>query len=746
MRFSRLSWTVVLLMASSPLHAQFGGSPSYPFLHPSNPASFGQLDLGGRFSSIDGDTARYQRYRDLRDGIFLDLTGLHWEKGATLLDASARNAGWRDQRYTLSVARPGKIRARLLYDQIPMFISRDTRTPYEPLPGADGTAGSVLTLPDTLQSAIQANPATNFRPLIEGAAGARFYDSRMRRDSLGFDVRYTLGAADATVTYLSTKKNGNIPFGAYLQIPIEVPLPIESRANDVRTSIEWANEKASVRLGWDGSWYDNRAPDFVWDNPQRAVDSSTASSRGRLAEWPSNDMSTFSLSGAYRLPARTTVNGVLALGRWNQDATLLPFTINSVNAGLVPLPRATARAEAHTTSAVINLVSRPGSNFDLSARFRLYDFDNRTPAFVLARASGPDRVTADGAAGVWSDPSIGKVGPEPLGHRRNYFDLDGGFTGLPNTTLRVGYSRYAADTHFRVYEKVEEDTFRASVDVVGNQRVSFRSVYEHSRRRGHDLELLALEFAEEQPGMRHFDIASRDRDRFSAVASATPLSTLAVNASVAWTKDNYFNESRPVDSFGLQEFKSLTYTVGADLEPRDGLSAGLSLSIEDYDGQQQSRTASPGPQMLDPTRNWRLNEGNRAWSVLANLDLLRILAKTEVRLQYSYLDYEGKYLHELPAGTTLTPAPVLLPAVTSTESRASIDVRRFLTRRLAAGLAYWYDRYDVNDFSLSPDVVSGVAQPAVEEGQNATVNALLLNYFYRPFTGHTVWARLTYAW
>ena len=52
----------------------------------------------------------------------------------------------------------------------------------------------------------------------------------------------------------------------------------------------------------------------------------------------------------------------------------------------------------------------------------------------------------------------------------------------------------------------------------------------------------------------------------------------------------------------------------------------------------------------------------------------------------------------------------------------------------------------VSDFTLSPDVVSGVAQPAVEEGQTGTVNALLLNYFYRPFTAHTGWVRLTYGW
>ena len=745
MRIKILLWTTVLLMASSTAQAQYGAAPSQRLTQPTNPAVFGQLDFGGRFSSIDGDEARYQRYRDLRDGVFFDLTGVHWEKGTTLLDASARNVGWHDQRYQAEIQRPGTIRVRFLYDQTPMFISRDTRTPYDPLPDENGTAGGVLTLPDALQASIQANPATNFRPLIEAAAGTRFYDSRIRRDSLGFDARYTLGAVDTTVTYLNNRKKGNIPFGAYLQIPIEVPLPIDSKANDIRTSVEWANAKALIRAGWDGSWYDNNAAQFVWDNPQRSVDASNASSTGRMAEWPSNSMTSFNVGGAYRLPKRTTINGMAAFGWWNQDATLLPFTINTVNAALVPLPRDTAQAKASTSSVVLNFSSRPSRYLDVSARYRLYDFDNQTPHFILARASGPDRVTADGSAGTWSKPDIGKVGPEPIGYKRDYFDLDGSISVVPGTTFRVGYGRYDADTHFRVYEKVSENTFRAGADLVGNQYMSLRSVYEHSQRRGHDFEALALVIPAEQPGMRHYDVASRDRDRLSAVATVTPLATMAVNGSIAWSKDNYLNETAAVDAFGLQEFTSRTYTLGLDAEPRDGIGAGLSFSIEDYDGVQKSRTANPGEQQLDPTRNWTLNEGNKAWSVIASLDLLDVIQKTEVRFAYNYSDYTGTYRHELPTNTTLT-APQGLPDLTSTESRASVDLRYFLTNRVAVGFVYWYDSYDVSDFTLSPDVVSGVAQPAVEEGQNATVNALLLNYFYRPFTAHTGWVRVTYGW
>ena len=745
MRTRVVTLTLALVLASSLARAQYGASPSQLILNPENPAIFGQIEFGARITTVDGDEARYMRYRDLRDGPFFDLTALREERGGFVLIAAARNVGWRDQRYQVSLERPGTFRFRFLYDQTPTFISRDTRTPYDPLPASDGSASSTLRLPDSLQTFIQANPTTNFRPAIEAAADSRYFDSRILRTTAGFDARYTRGSVDTTVNYQHTGKEGNIPFGAYLQIPIEVPLPIDSRTHDIRTSVEWANAKGLLRAGWDGSWYDNRAAQFVWDNPQRVVDASNAGSQGRLAEWPSNNLMSFNVVGVYRMPRHTTVNGVFAMGLWNQNTTLLPFTINTAVTFLPTPSRPTAAAKADTTSVVLNLTSHAWRLFDISARYRLYEFDNKTPPFVVARTDGnPDRVTADGSANVWANPAIGRTGSEPLGYKRNYIDLDASYNRVRNTSLRVGYSRYAADTHYRVYERVTEDTFRLGADIVGTQYLSLRSVYEHSQRRGGHFDAAALVIAGEQPGMRHFDIAPRDRDRLWAVATLTPAPTVGINASVAWTADTYLNpETATADKFGLQDSTSTTYTTELDWEPRAGLSAAVSMSIEDFGGMQQSRTGN-ATQIVDPTRNWALDESNKAWSGIASLDWLSGIKNTELRFQYNYTNYKGNYTHRLPSNTTLT-APIILPAVTSVESRATVDLRYFLSKRLAIGFVYWYDSYNVEDFSLSPDVVSGVAQPAVEEGQNATVNALMLNYFYRPFKAHTAWLRMTYG-
>jgi hypothetical protein len=85
------------------------------------------------------------------------------------------------------------------------------------------------------------------------------------------------------------------------------------------------------------------------------------------------------------------------------------------------------------------------------------------------------------------------------------------------------------------------------------------------------------------------------------------------------------------------------------------------------------------------------------------------------------------------------PTPVPLTPVTSELQRGTLDTRYFLTRRFALGLVYWYDKYRVDDFALSP--VASLAQPAT-----GTPTLMMLGYFYAPYTANTVMARITVLW
>ncbi len=95
---------------------------------PANPPGAGTLDVGVRATGLSGDAARYERYRDLRNGPFLE--GLRWdvEKSDWRLNFSADHTGWRDQRFRAGATKPGRSKVWFMWDQIPMLMATSTKT------------------------------------------------------------------------------------------------------------------------------------------------------------------------------------------------------------------------------------------------------------------------------------------------------------------------------------------------------------------------------------------------------------------------------------------------------------------------------------------------------------------------------------------------------------------------------------------------------------------------------------------
>jgi len=212
-----------------------------------------------------------------------------------------------------------------------------------------------------------------------------------------------------------------------------------------------------------------------------------------------------------------------------------------------------------------------------------------------------------------------------------------------------------------------------------------------------------------------------------------PVSQFAVNASISAGK-----EQRPASVFGLRSNESRGYTVGMEFVPQDAISLGLEYDYEKYNALQASRQANPGPQFDDPTRDWTTDSNDRAHTVTAALDLLKLWPRTELRSSYSFSHARSRYVYGLTPNTTLPPVSQL-PAVINELHRATVDGRYFLSKRVAAGVVYWFDKYLVNDFALGP--LASLAQPPT-----ASPTFLMLGYFYRPYTANTLMGRLTYLW
>src|SRR5205814_8295714 len=105
--------------------------------------------LRGTLFGSDSDPARFQRYRDVRDGGMIDRLRLSKDTNVYRYSVQADHIGYRDQRFSASYSNFGKVKASFEWNQIPLFYSQDTRTLY------DRSTPGVLTLNDSIQSGIQ---------------------------------------------------------------------------------------------------------------------------------------------------------------------------------------------------------------------------------------------------------------------------------------------------------------------------------------------------------------------------------------------------------------------------------------------------------------------------------------------------------------------------------------------------------------------------------------------------------------
>jgi hypothetical protein len=444
-----------------------------------------------------------------------------------------------------------------------------------------------------------------------------------------------------------------------------------------------------------------------------------------MALWPDNTLQTVTASGAVKMAGRTNLTASLTLGRANQNETLLPFTINTQ----IPAPvlaRSTAEAQLHNTAMNVALTSRPHQWVWLSARWRYYDSDNRMPAF-----SGADYIRTDQRVGEFEDV----ISTAPLSFSRNTVDLDLSLTPHPFAAVRVGYSRNESTWENRIFSGSAEDVVRASVDTTAPGWLTFRGIVERASRSGLGFNDHLLEVFDEQPTMRHFDIADRDRTRVTGLVQVTPGTVFGASASVSKSKDEYNDAQLGASGFGLKSYENRRYSVSTDLTPTEQVSAGVWFVRENYAAFQRSRAAAAGPQFSDPLRDWMLNSDDNVDTVSAELQLRKLGSKVDIRMGYQTSRSTARYLHSVVNGSVL-PVPASFPPAKNTLDVGTVDAIWPLTDRVGLGVNYLFDRYRVQDFLLDETMITGLQ---VRGG-------IFLGYVYRPYTANSVAVRLNYRW
>ncbi len=191
----------------------------------------GSFDVGGRGTTYTGDPARYNEFRDMSNGLFLDNFGTAIQKSGWFMNVNGNNAGRKDAFYSGEAVRPGRVKIWGSFSQVPWLVSDTTKTIYQ------GVGTGTLTIPNYVQSLLQANASQ----IGAVAATATPFDlsSGRKYSTGGFQLTPDLDTT-VTVDVNHMDRTGDIVGGGTFGFSAadELPIPVNQHQTDADAGIE----------------------------------------------------------------------------------------------------------------------------------------------------------------------------------------------------------------------------------------------------------------------------------------------------------------------------------------------------------------------------------------------------------------------------------------------------------------------------------------------------------------------------
>lgn len=542
----------------------------------------GYIELGIRQFAGDRRSSKFSEYRHIPGGFFLQRFELHLNSLLSdrfFLYYQTRETLEKDQTHLLDAGKRAKYRFQIRWDQTPHYFTNTAKSFFvQSGPGQ-------FTVPAAVRTRLQTAPAevTSF------LEGAKQLDTRLTRKQ-GTGTLTVTPRADWTVQfqYFREMQTGVRPFGtttnSFTHV-IELPEPIDYRTHQVSAGTEYAKQDWGVQFGYSASIFKNKVGELVWDNPFRATDALNGGSRGRLDLYPDNSAHNLSIAGAVNLHKSTRVMASIVPGWMRQNDAFLPFTTNTAITDVPSLPAASLHGKKSTLAMNYTLSSSAIPALPLTVRYRSYDYDNDTPSLVFT-----NYVRADGSLSGVVRSNL------PYAFDRKNLEANVSWGFFRKSSFKFGYEWERFDRRHRDVTSSDEHTVGAALDLIPNDRITFRTSYKHANREPDHYEANEESFPLGEPAtglgqihdLRKYDEAARGRNRAEALLQIDPTDTLSLSASYGTTQDNYKQSL-----YGL--LKDVNYSFSFDLtySPHPLFSVFADYTKERYKYNQRSRQRTP---------------------------------------------------------------------------------------------------------------------------------------------------------
>ena len=614
-----------------------------------------------------------------RSAKFIDMSGL--DKGSYLvLGGSARlredsgfwgkltasEFGLDTRSLTGQIGQEGLVTASLSYDNLPRRFADGAATPFL------GSGGNVLTLPAGYpQGTTAAMPlAGSLQPLKLG------YDRSRLQGGLSWigSERWTV-----RVNARRDERDGTRPgAGAFFDTASQLAVPVDHVTNQLEVSASYVGRPLQATLSYHLSSFNNGQAALNFANPFTPV--IAGASTGQLAGAPDNEFHQVAASLGYKLNAEFRASADFAVGRMTQNADYLPLTLTpGLAASLPALPAASLDARADTfNGALRSSYVTPVEGLRLNASYArdVRDSDNVTQSFPA----------------VATDMFVGlrPVSNTPLSFFQDRLKIIADYRASSSLKASAGIEY---DTRERSYSEVvttRETTVWGRVAGQPRDDLSLSLKLSRSNRGHSDYGVSTWTDAPQNPLLRKFNLAKRDRVAGAVRADWTATETLSLGFGIEGTQDDYTESV-----IGLTDGRSLS--LAADV----AYALSEATQLRAYGQAEAMHTRQAGSQLYaSPDWTGRIRDRYTVFGVgarhMAMDDKLELGADLTVSRSRS---------NTLVDIATATPA---FPAATTSLDRLKLSATYQLKDNLAVLGSFWHERYDAADWHLDgvqPDTV-----------------------------------------
>jgi MtrB/PioB family decaheme-associated outer membrane protein len=625
----------------------------------------GEIKAKGMLVDIDGNEAKFNEYRDWRDGLY-GRFHLDYESNTYFLNGVASDIGYDTQHYSLEGGMWGTFRYYFDYDEIPHNYTFDARSFYSGI-GSERLTGS---------------PNTDVKSWST-------FDYSIERKTYGGGVK--LDIVKPFYILMSTSREeregirpaaaeGAVGFGR----TVELPEPVDYRTDTLKVEAGYSKNPYFGSLSFMYGSFDNDHERLHFDNAFIE-----GNPKDVLTLPPDNEYYKVAFKNSVKLPLNSTFSMNLGYSQTKSDQTLITSFLDGGEQSAISLNDSDFDGRIDTENYDFVFSSNPFPMLEGKIFYKYYRRKNKSDEIVMAEEG--DSLKND-----------------LLSYRKNRYGIELGFRLPENFHLLTAYTHIDTNRNRDDVNENKDDVYKADLSwtglnfmeiTVGYEKMTRTADYNPAEAEPDDPDFLA-------EIVRRFDVAPKDRDIYRISLDLYPIQNLTIGIGYRNADTDYRDVVLGLKESTLDEFSiDGTYTFAKrvvlsgyyDYEKMTHRQVQRSLPFNATSG------FDPQTPPTEEAFNWQAKDNNKTYEYGVGADIFIIPKKLTLRLNHSSVKSDGDVNYTFFLGTNPLPSEQTQDNIDlsdwdeyRTESYMAKAIYT-VSDKITASAAYLHERFSFDD-------------------------------------------------